>query len=201
MCDNLIHRGPDEEGIFDEKNIGLGIRRLSIIDVNGGKQPISNETQDIWTSVLNKKEYEIFSEMAQEEKEHLDYFNNLAKQINIKPSKLAPLFDIGAFAMGVGTALMGPKAAYVCTEAVEEVIEQHYNKQIDQLDKIDTEKTFLYIDVGGGSTEISILKGGKRLNSNSFKIGTVRLLNKDFDHRIWNQLEIWVKKHTKISIL
>jgi ubiquinone biosynthesis monooxygenase Coq7 len=77
--------------------------------------------------------------MAQEEKEHLDYFNNLAKQKNIKPSKLAPLFDIGAFAMGVGTALMGPKAAYVCTKAVEEVIEQHYNKQIDQLDKIDTE--------------------------------------------------------------
>ena len=56
----------------------------------------------------------------------------------------------------------------------------------------------LYIDVGGGSTEISILKGGKRLNSNSFKIGTVRLLNKGFDQRIWNQLEIWVKKYTKI---
>jgi ubiquinone biosynthesis monooxygenase Coq7 len=34
---------------------------------------------------------------------------------------------------------MGPKAAYVCTEAVEEVIEQHYNKQIDQLDKIDSD--------------------------------------------------------------
>jgi asparagine synthase (glutamine-hydrolysing) len=56
MCDNLIHRGPDEEGIFDEKNIGLGIRRLSIIDVNGGKQPISNETQDIWT-VFNGEIY------------------------------------------------------------------------------------------------------------------------------------------------
>ena len=65
-------------------------------------------------------------------------------------------------------------------------------------ENIDIEKTFLYIDVGGGSTEISILKGGKRLNSNSFKIGTVRLLNKDFDQRIWNQLEIWVKKYTKI---
>jgi ubiquinone biosynthesis monooxygenase Coq7 len=77
--------------------------------------------------------------MAQEEKEHLDYFNKLAKEKNIKPSKLAPLFDIGAFAMGVGTALIGPKAAYVCTEAVEEVIEQHYNKQIDQLEKIDSD--------------------------------------------------------------
>ena len=104
-----------------------------------GAQRIYNGQKFVFKLFNNKKEYEIFSEMAQEEKEHLDYFNNLAKQKNIKPSKLAPLFDIGAFAMGVGTALMGPKAAYVCTEAVEEVIEQHYNKQIDQLDKIDTE--------------------------------------------------------------
>ena len=39
--------------------------------------------------------------------------------------------------MGVGTALLGPRAAYVCTEAVEEIIEEHYNKQIDQLEDID----------------------------------------------------------------
>jgi len=56
MCNSLVHRGPDEEGIFNEKNIGLGIRRLSIIDINGGKQPISNETQDIWT-VFNGEIY------------------------------------------------------------------------------------------------------------------------------------------------
>ena len=41
--------------------------------------------------------------------------------------------------MGVGTALLGRKAAYVCTEAVEEVIEDHYEGQIDQLDGIDNE--------------------------------------------------------------
>ena len=41
--------------------------------------------------------------------------------------------------MGVGTALMGAKAAYVCTEAVEEITEKHYQKQIDQLDGIDEE--------------------------------------------------------------
>ena len=64
MCDNLIHRGPDEEGIFDEKNIGLGVRRLSIIDVNGGQQPISNETQDIWT-VFNGEIYN-YKEIQQE---------------------------------------------------------------------------------------------------------------------------------------
>ena len=65
MCENIVHRGPDEEGIFKEENIGLGIRRLSIIDIDGGKQPISNETHDIWT-VFNGEIYnykEIQSEL------------------------------------------------------------------------------------------------------------------------------------------
>lgn len=49
MCSVLTHRGPDSEGFYEDKNIGLGIRRLSIIDVNGGDQPIQNEEGDIWT--------------------------------------------------------------------------------------------------------------------------------------------------------
>ena len=62
---------------------------------------------------------------------------------------------------------------------------------------IDIEKTFLYIDVGGGSTEFSILKRGKTIHSISFRIGTVRLINQDFDNKIWEKVEEWVKKHTE----
>ena len=87
----------------------------------------------------NKKDFDQISKMAIDEKEHLDYFDNLARHKKIKPTKLKGLFGIGAYAMGVGTALMGAKAAYVCTEAVEEIIEQHYQKQIDQLGGIDEE--------------------------------------------------------------
>lgn len=43
MTDALVHRGPDDEGILAQRNVGLGMRRLSIIDVAGGKQPIFNE--------------------------------------------------------------------------------------------------------------------------------------------------------------
>jgi asparagine synthase (glutamine-hydrolysing) len=43
MCDEILHRGPDDEGYYIDKNVGLGIRRLSIIDLPGGHQPISNE--------------------------------------------------------------------------------------------------------------------------------------------------------------
>ena len=54
----------------------------------------------------------------------------------------------------------------------------------------------MYVDVGGGSTEFSILLGGKRIDSISFKIGTVRLLNKTVDYQIWNQVEKWIRKKT-----
>ncbi len=48
MCDRLAHRGPDEEGYFVESNVGLGVRRLRVIDPEGGRQPITNERGTIW---------------------------------------------------------------------------------------------------------------------------------------------------------
>ncbi len=48
MCKSLYHRGPDDDGFFHDKNVNLGVRRLSIIDVSGGHQPIHNEEQTAW---------------------------------------------------------------------------------------------------------------------------------------------------------
>jgi asparagine synthase (glutamine-hydrolysing) len=50
MCEAMTHRGPDDQGIHTEKNVGLGARRLSIIDLEKGHQPLSNENQTIWIS-------------------------------------------------------------------------------------------------------------------------------------------------------
>ena len=63
--------------------------------------------------------------------------------------------------------------------------------------QIEEDKAYLYVDVGGGSTEFSILKNGKRLHSKSFKIGTVRLLNNGVSKALWEQAEEWVVHHTK----
>ena len=46
--DAMVHRGPDDEGFYVEGNLGLGNRRLSIIDLPGGHQPISNEDGTVW---------------------------------------------------------------------------------------------------------------------------------------------------------
>jgi asparagine synthase (glutamine-hydrolysing) len=56
MTDTIIHRGPDDQGIFVGPHIGLGFRRLSIIDVAGGHQPISNEDGSVWV-MLNGEIY------------------------------------------------------------------------------------------------------------------------------------------------
>ena len=56
MSDAIRHRGPDSEGFFSAPGVGLGIRRLAIIDVRGGDQPISNEDGSIWI-VLNGEIY------------------------------------------------------------------------------------------------------------------------------------------------
>ena len=48
MCEKIVHRGPDDEGIFVKDGIGLGMRRLSIIDLAGGHQPVFNEDRSAW---------------------------------------------------------------------------------------------------------------------------------------------------------
>ena len=56
MCRVMVHRGPDEEGVFLGSGIGMGMRRLSIIDLSGGQQPVSNEDGSVWV-VFNGEIY------------------------------------------------------------------------------------------------------------------------------------------------
>lgn len=61
---------------------------------------------------------------------------------------------------------------------------------------LDDNKTYLYVDVGGGSTEFSVIHQGKTVASRSFKIGTVRLLNDIVQKEAWFELEQWIKSNT-----
>jgi exopolyphosphatase/guanosine-5'-triphosphate,3'-diphosphate pyrophosphatase len=62
---------------------------------------------------------------------------------------------------------------------------------------IQTDQSYLYIDVGGGSTEFTLFTKGSIKVSRSFKIGTVRLLNNMVNDDIWNDIETWIKNITK----
>ena len=72
-------------------------------------------------------------EMKEHEEEHFKYFENEIQKRKIKPTYLLPLWDVMGVALGFGTALLGKKAAMLCTASVEEVIESHYENQLKRL--------------------------------------------------------------------
>lgn len=62
---------------------------------------------------------------------------------------------------------------------------------------ISDNKVFLYVDVGGGSTEFTVFANGKNIASHSFKLGTVRIIKGMVEDAIWEQAQQWVNQHTK----
>ena len=73
------------------------------------------------------------------------------------------------------------------------------------LDSFGQNRNYLYVDVGGGSTEFSVLQDGKRIVSKSFKTGTVRMINNMVNEKVWFEIEKWIQTHTagieKIALL
>ena len=73
-------------------------------------------------------------EMKKHEEEHSNFFDNEIEKRNINPTKLLPLWDLLGLGLGFGSAILGKKAAMLCTASVEEVIDEHYKNQIDQIE-------------------------------------------------------------------
>jgi len=72
-------------------------------------------------------------EMKEQEKEHFQYFEMEIQKRKIKPTSFLPLWDLMGVTLGFGTALLGKKAAMLCTASVEEVIENHYENQLKKI--------------------------------------------------------------------
>ena len=73
------------------------------------------------------------ADMEADEQSHLDAFDEMIRDKGVRPTVLTPLTNAAGYALGVATALMGEKTAHACTEAVESVIEGHYDQQVDEL--------------------------------------------------------------------
>ena len=95
------------------------------------------EGQEMFMCDSNAKKQ--ISEMKEHELEHLQYFENKLKENSVRPSLFMPLWHGMGFALGAATALMGKKTAMACTIAVEEVIVEHYQEQLDSLPESEKE--------------------------------------------------------------
>ena len=75
----------------------------------------------------------------EEMREHANYFENEIKKRGIRPTKFVPLWDLLGVGLGFGSTILGKKAAMLCTASVEEVIDEHYQNQIDQIENDEKE--------------------------------------------------------------
>lgn len=86
---------------------------------------------------------ELIKHMLEQELEHLDYFEKQIKEGKGRPTALIPMWRICGYALGALSAKLGPKTAMLVTENVEEIIVDHYQEQIDYLEKTDKNNPLL----------------------------------------------------------
>ena len=86
------------------------------------------------TFIKDEELKKTIEEMKEHEHEHTNYFEQEIKKRNIKPTKFLPLWDLLGVGLGFGSTILGKKAAMLCTASVEEVIDEHYQNQINQIE-------------------------------------------------------------------
>jgi ubiquinone biosynthesis monooxygenase Coq7 len=95
----------------------------------------------------------LIEHMAKQEEKHLAFFEKAIAERGVRPTLLHPLWHAAGYALGAATALMGPRAAMACTEAVEDVIDRHYGDQLKQLGDSDPELSAAITEFRGEEAE------------------------------------------------
>jgi ubiquinone biosynthesis monooxygenase Coq7 len=81
------------------------------------------------------QDQQLLQHMAAQEDEHLAYFTKEMQDRKVRPSVFLPLWHVLGYALGAGTAMLGKTSAMICTEAVEEVIDEHYQSQTKKIEE------------------------------------------------------------------
>lgn len=117
----------------DQKKIDE-IIRVNHAGEYGAKQIYSGQIA-VFKRKNDPETLKLLKHMKEQEDEHFDYFDKQVVKKQIRPTLMQPLWKVAGFALGASTALLGKKAAMACTVAVEEVIDEHYQEQLDILDE------------------------------------------------------------------
>jgi exopolyphosphatase/guanosine-5'-triphosphate,3'-diphosphate pyrophosphatase len=133
--------------------------------------------------------------------------NQLIKALNAFKN-LVDIYDVVAFRVCATSAFREAKNGKEVIEKVKkktnitiEIIDGDTEAKLlletHVTDRLNPQGTYLYIDVGGGSTELSIISNGKAIQSKSFKIGTIRLKNNLVSESTWKEMKVWLEKIIK----
>ncbi|NQX85106.1 MAG: rod shape-determining protein [Flavobacteriaceae bacterium] len=193
----------------------LSIKKYAAIDIgsNAVRLLISNSIEEKDKPVKFKKSSlvrvpirlgsdvfvngEISSENIQRMEDTMLAFKLLMKSHKVVKYKACATSAMREATNGLEVATLIKNHTGIEIDIIDGIEEAAIIAATDLHEYIDKNKTYLYVDVGGGSTEFSIIRNGTKTASKSFKIGTVRLLNNIVKDAEWKALKTWIKSHTQ----
>lgn len=116
--------------------------------------------------------------MAGQEAAHRRRFDAMMARRGVRPTLLAPLWDVAGFALGAATALIGPRAAMACTVAIETEIDRHYGRQLAEIGDSDPELTAAITEFRADEAEhrrIALAEGAEQAPAYPLLSGAIRL--------------------------
>jgi exopolyphosphatase/guanosine-5'-triphosphate,3'-diphosphate pyrophosphatase len=184
-------------------DIGSNAMRLLIVNIveQKGKEPQFNKSSLVRVPIRLGQDAFTVGEIS---KENIDRMCDAMKAFNLL-MKVHKVEDYRAFATsamreaynGKEVAEIIKNKANIKIEIIDGKKEAAIIASTDLLHLLNTDQTYLFVDVGGGSTEFTLFTNVKMVTSKSFKAGTVRLLNDMVREVVWEEIEKWIKLNTQ----
>ena len=188
---------------FAAIDIGSNAVRLliSTITEQEGKEPIFKKTSLIRVPIRLGSDVFQSQLISDENKQRLIdtilAFNLLMKSHHIEKYKACATSAMREAKNGQEIAEVINQQTGVRIEIIDGNHEAAIIAATDLHSFVQSDKTYLYVDVGGGSTEFTLYSGGETVASKSFKLGTVRLLKNLTEENVWEEVETWIKDVTR----
>lgn len=187
---------------FAAVDIGSNAVRLLFCDVD-----VFQNHKDVKKISLIRLPIRLGEDVFSKKKISAKNANQLIKALNAFKN-LVDIYDVIAFRVCATSAFREAKNGKEVIEKVKkktnitiEIIDGDTEAKLlletHVTDRLNSQGTYLYIDVGGGSTELSIISKGKAIQSKSFKIGTIRLKNNLVSESTWKEMKVWLEKIIK----
>ncbi|NRT13638.1 Ppx/GppA phosphatase family protein [Flavobacterium sp. 14A] len=183
-------------------DIGSNAMRLLIVNIveQEGKEPQFNKSSLVRVPIRLGQDAFTVGEITEENIERMcdamTAFHLLMKVHKVQSYRAFATSAMREAYNGKEIVDLIQEKANVTIEIIDGKKEAAIIASTDLLYLLNTDKTYLFVDVGGGSTEFTLFSNGKMVNSKSFKAGTVRLLNNMVCDIVWSEIEKWIKTNT-----
>ncbi|NGY36922.1 exopolyphosphatase [Flavobacterium sp. XN-5] len=184
-------------------DIGSNAMRLLVVNIveQEGKEPQFNKSSLVRVPIRLGQDAFTVGEISEENIDRMcdamKAFNLLMKVHKVQSYKAFATSAMREAYNGKEIVALIKEKADVNIDIIDGKMEAAIIASTDLHHLLKTDQTYLFVDVGGGSTEFTLFSGGKIVASKSFKAGTVRLLNGMVCDVVWDEIEKWIKVNTK----